>query len=232
MTQTKRTKKTKRSARLLMKQLELPMFRPRRLPRPYQPTRTGKVPHMTRPDMSGMIHVVMPIERGLPGMRTPRLLRCLEGCFRAGMKKPDFAVTHYSVQQNHFHVVAETKDRHTLARGIQALAIRLAKQLNAHWHRRGKGRVFAERYFATAVKTWKQAWRTIRYVLNNGRKHGTWTKKDRPDPFSSGPWFSRWRGRPSRPLRGAPVMPFTSSFYLPSIDVNDIPGPRWSEAIF
>ena len=236
MTQSdkKEPKRTARSKRSALKQLELPIrstFRPRRAPRPYLPTRTGKVPHATRPDMSGMIHVVLPIVRGLPGLRTPRLLRRLERCFRAGMQKLGFALTHYSVQEDHIHLVVQVQDRHGLARGIQGLAIRLAKQLNAHWHRRGKGRVFAERYFAAAVTTWQQARRTIRYVLNNGRKHGSWSKKDRPDPFSSGPWF-RWRDSTRRPLRRAPVMPFNFAVYLPSIDVNDVPGPRWREAIF
>ena len=231
MTQRKRTKKTARAQQLELHQLRtFEQFRPRRAPRAYLPTRAGKVPHLSRPEMSGMIHVVMRIARGLPALRTPRLLRRLERCFRAGMKRLGFALTHYSIQQDHLHLIVEAKDRGALARGIQALAIRIAKQLNNHWHRRGKGRVFAERYFAAALTSWQQMWRTIRYVLSNGRKHGTWTKKDRPDPFSSGPWF-RWApGVKNQALREPPVMP-SSFIQLLSMNVNDVPGPRWREAL-
>ena len=46
---------------------------------------------------------------------------------------------------------------------------------------------------ALELKKRAQAWRTLRYVLNNGRKHGVWLARDQPDPFSSGRWFKRWR---------------------------------------
>jgi len=207
-----------------MKQLELPLA-PTRKPRRYLPTRNGKVPHMRRPDMAGPVHVVQRIAQGLPELRTPRLLRVFERCFRAGKQREGFALTHYSVQRDHVHLVVEARDRRALARGMQALAIRIAKRLNAHWHRRGKGRVFAERYFALALTSWRQTWNAIRYVLNNGRKHGTWTKRDRPDPFSSGPWLREWTIE-RWPTRRAPVMPSTF-IALRRFDVNDVPGVRW-----
>ena len=106
-----------------------------------------------------------------------------------------------------------------------------AKQLNSRWNRKGHGRVFAERYFALALTSYRQMWRTVRYVLNNGRKHGTWTKKDEPDPFSSGPWFFRWNIEPRRPSRRPPVKPPRYYDWLACIGVNDVPGPRWQEAL-
>jgi REP element-mobilizing transposase RayT len=145
-----------------LKQLEL--FRPRRSPaaaREHLPARRGRVPHSIRPDVSGGVHVVQRIARGLPELRTPRLLRDFERSFRAAKERKGFALTHYSVQRDHLHLVVEAEYRHSLARGMQALSIRIAKQLNSHWHRRGKGRVFAERYFATALTSWQQIWRTI-----------------------------------------------------------------------
>ena len=229
---SKKQKRKRKDQRQGLKQLEL--FRPRRSPaaaREHLPTRRGRVPHSTRPEVSGGVHVVQRIARGLPELRTPRLLRVFERCFRAAKEKEGFALTHYSVQRDHLHLVVEAKDRHSLARGMQALSIRVAKQLNSHWHRRGKGRVFAERYFATALTSWQQIWRTIRYVLSNGRKHGTWTEKDRPDPFSSGPWFTQWWNRPRRPTRSSPVMPSRWVILLRRFDVNEIPCPRWHEAI-
>ena len=87
--------------------------------------------------------------------------------------------------------MVEARNKRKLARGMQALAIRIAKNLNAHWNRR-RGQVFAERYFAVALRTWQHMIRAVRYVLSNGRKHGVWTTKDEPDPYSSGPWFPFW----------------------------------------
>jgi len=70
----------------------------------------------------------------------------------------------------------------------------------------------------------------LRYVLNNGRKHGTWSAKDQPDPFSSGRWFHRWMasGGIKRPLRRAPVerSQILELFFLAPIRLDDLPGPR------
>jgi len=101
--------------------------------------------------------------------------------------------------------------------------------LNSLWNRR-KGNVFAERYFANAMTTVRQMWRTIRYVLNNGRKHGTWTVKGQPDPYSSGRWYRQWDTRDiCRPLRSSPVMRARGIVYIPPIDIDHMPGSRWQE---
>jgi len=147
------------------------------------------------------------------------------------MEQKGFALTHFSIQDGHVHLVVEVTDRKKLSRALQVLGIRMAKALNSLWHRK-KGHVFAERYFAAAMKSVRQMFRTIRYVLNNGRKHGTWTVKGRPDPYSSGPWFRFWRERDiCRPLRRSPVMESRRivSFFL--FDIDEMPGPRWHEFV-
>src|SRR6185295_1922908 len=72
--------------------------------------------------------------------------------------------------------------------------------------------------------------RRRRYVLNNGRKHGAWSAKDRPDPYSSGRWFLRWCTLDPlrRPLRIPAVeRPHTFELLaLPAIALDDLPGPR------
>jgi hypothetical protein len=129
--------------------------------------------------------------------------------------------------------MVEVKNRRKLSKGLQALGIRLAKSLNSLW-RRKKGHVFAERYFAVALENWRQMWRTIRYVLNNGRKHGSWRVKGKPDPYSSGRWYLPWSQRDfCRPLRRSPVMQAASiATFIPWIGIDDMPGPRWQEAVF
>ena len=164
-------------------------------------------------------------------MRTPRAWRVLERAFRAGKEKEGFNVAEFSVQNDHLHLIVDTRDERTLAKGMQGLAIRIAKALNRYWRRR-IGSVFAERYFARVLTTHIQLWRAVKYVLSNARKHGAWFSKDQPDPYSSGRWYCRWheRDRIRRPLRGAPVSPGRSllfAFYaLSFFSVADVPGRR------
>ncbi len=189
--------------------------------------RSSRVPHATRPRIRGAAHVVLRICRGLPWLRTPKTYRVLERAFRNGKVKPGFRLIEFSVQQDHLHLIVEADDRRKLARGMQGLMIRIAKGLNRLWRRR-IGRVFADRYFSLAITQWKQAWRTVRYVLHNGRKHGVWKAKDRPDPYSSGRWFLRWGRDICRPLRCSPVARAQVMFFmmLPVIALDDVPGPR------
>src|SRR5574341_2318527 len=168
--------------------------------------RRPNVPHTTRPEVSGPCHVVLRICRGLPWLRTPKTYRVLERCFRKCKEKKGFAIVEYSVQRDHLHLIVEASNRRKLTRGMQGLAICVAKALNRFWRRR-IGRVFDDRYFARALETWKQVQRAVRYVVLNAKKHGTWNSNDRPDPFSSGQWVTRWNTIHDfrRPLRRPPV---------------------------
>ena len=131
----------------------------------------------------------------------------LERAFRQATEKQGFALVQFSVQRDHLHLLIEAESKQELARGMQGLAIRIAKNLNRFW-RRGVGSVFAERYFARAVQTAKEIKRALAYVLNNARKHGVWSSPTKPDPFSSGRWYTGWYeglANTCRPLRTPPV---------------------------
>ena len=142
----------------------------------------------------------------LPWLRTPRTWRVLERAFRMGKVKPGFRLVQFSVQGDHLHLLVEAESKRELACGLQGLAIRIGKNLNRFW-RRTAGSVFAERYFARAVRTAKEIRRALAYVLNNARKHRVWSSPTQPDPYSSGRWYSGWLGGPDicRPLRAPPV---------------------------
>ena len=137
------------------------------------------------------------------------------------------------MQHDHIHLIVDAMSRSRLARAMQGLMIRIAKALNRFWRRR-VGSVFADRYFALALVKRTQTWRTLRYVLNNGRKHGAWLAKDQPDPFSSGRWFRRWTSSEGirRPLRRSPVerSRFIELLTFLTIDIDDMPGPRQFES--
>jgi len=194
--------------------------------------RSSKVPHSKRPEVRGVCHVVLRIQRGLPWLRTPRTYRVLEGAIRDRNTKLGFAVVHYSVQGDHLHLLVEAEGKRELARGLQGLLISIAKRLNRWWRRR-RGSVFADRYFCRLAAGAREVKRALHYVLNNARKHGSWSSPDQPDPFSSARWF--WglvkRGRDiCRPLRTSPVAEARSmDLQIPgflNLDVAFVPGRR------
>ena len=102
-------------------------------------------------------------------MRSPEAMRGFRSAFVAGKRKAGFRLVHYSVQPNHIHLICEADDEVRLARGLQGLAIRVARRVNAALGRKGK--LFNDRYHAKAVTSPRQVRATAVYVLNNTRKH-------------------------------------------------------------
>jgi hypothetical protein len=100
-------------------------------------------------------------------------------------------LVHYSVQSNHLHLVVEAANRRALTRGMQGLAIRLARRVNASVGR--KGRLFNDRYHARALRTPLQVRRVLVYVLRNDQRHwaqgGLSLPPWRLDPCSSAATF-------------------------------------------
>ena len=186
-------------------------------------------PHAPRPWVSGPVHVTLKLCRGLPSLRTPRAYRVLERAFRAGKEKEGFGLYQFSVQRDHIHLIVEVNNRMELSRGMQGLAIRIAKAINKHWGGR-QGTVFAERYFARALEKPMQVWRAIRYVVNNARKHGEWSSDTQPDPFSSGRWLHCWEHLPGIrwPTRSPPLARarhyLTISWRNFPLALTDLPG--------
>ncbi len=136
------------------------------------------------------VHVTVRIARGLPGLRERNAYYLLLRSFRAGRDRFGFRLNHYSVQTNHVHMIVEAEDSRSLTRGMQGLQIRMAKALNKLWRR--AGRVFADRFHNRILRTPGEVRNVLAYVLNNGRRHGSFATKDIPDPFSSGCWFDGW----------------------------------------
>jgi hypothetical protein len=126
---------------------------------------------------------------------------------RAGCDRFGFRLVEYSVVTNHFHLIVEVPDQRALTREAKGLFVRLAKQLNKLWGR--KGCVFPERYYARALETPRQVRRALVYVLHNARRHRCWGAGI--DPFSSGAWFDGYRAGPDR---------------LPAVVASPIPAGR------
>ncbi|TAJ14477.1 MAG: hypothetical protein EPO68_12720 [Planctomycetota bacterium] len=120
--------------------------------------------------------------------------RLIVDTLRAGADRFGFRLIEYSVQSNHVHLLVEVPDRHALTRGAKGLFVRLAKQLNRAWGRRGQ--VFAERFHARALCSPREVRRALAYVLHNARRHGS--HGSGIDPHSSGPWFDGFSTRRER----------------------------------
>jgi REP element-mobilizing transposase RayT len=109
------------------------------------------------------------VQRGVPSLREHSLFVEVRKALAAAKHQFGFALVHFSVQRDHLHLIAEANDRRALSQGIQGLSIRLALAVNRHLDR--KGRLFADRYHARALKTPREVRFALRYVLLNVHKH-------------------------------------------------------------
>jgi hypothetical protein len=69
--------------------------------------RSERVPHEKRPQHYGMSHVIYRLKPGMESLRRPKVLRVLEGAFRAAKRKGGFRLIAYSLQDTHIHMIVE-----------------------------------------------------------------------------------------------------------------------------
>jgi putative transposase len=165
-------------------------------PRAGRKRQKNTVSHQTRPAFPTRFpqHVTMRLGADTPPIASEWLMkRVIRPCI-ALCEKPTFRVVEFNVLSNHLHLVCEANDAMTLARGVQGLAIRLARRLNTALKRKGK--FFGPRYHAVALRSPAQVRNTLRYVLLNRKHHAAADKRFFAgwiDPYSSGAWFRGWQ---------------------------------------
>ena len=124
------------------------------------------VPHRPRPPHERWhpVHVTLRARHGLPSLRSDALFatvrRGLSQASRGGLRLVEF-----SVQRDHVHLLVEAVDVRVLSRGIQGLAIRIARAVNRVLRRRG--RVWIDRFHARALRTPREVRNALVYVLQN-----------------------------------------------------------------
>ena len=160
-----------------------------------RPRKQGAVSHDKRSRFPKRFpqHVTLRLGANTPPIAREYLMRrvirpCITLC-----EKPFFRVVEFNVLSNHVHLICEADDAMTLARGVQGLAIRLARRLNIALKRKGK--FFGPRYHAVALRSPSQVRNTLRYVLLNRKHHAPAAQrffKGWIDPYSSGVWFRGW----------------------------------------
>jgi len=156
----------------------------------------GSFGHERRPEHLAPHPVHVVLKARFRSFRTqfvfPTVRRALADAARA---LSGFRIVQFSVQADHVHLIVEARSRVTLSRGMQGLAIRIARRVNALASRTGK--LWKERYFARELTSPRAVRNALAYVLNNFRKHRG-TSSSAIDPYSSAPYFSGFaelRGR-------------------------------------
>jgi putative transposase len=134
-------------------------------------------------------------------------------------------VLHYSVQQDHIHLVVEAADKRALSSGVRGLAIRVALYVNDLLLRRGS--FWADRWHGRALKTPREVRSALVYVLANFRKHLLAKRNEAArtpsgiDPCSSAAWFDGFREW--TPASGRPPPFAECSASGGSFGVDDMP---------
>jgi REP-associated tyrosine transposase len=115
-------------------------------------TRDPGVTHDARPRLAPRypVHATLRTLPGVPNLRRASVYAVIEAAFRALLARVDFRVVHFSVQSNHVHLILEAHDARALSRGMQGLAIKIARGVNRVTGRRGK--LWRGRYHARILR--------------------------------------------------------------------------------
>ncbi len=156
-----------------------------------------KAPHRPRTSLpkGSVVHVTMRVRHDVPRLRTTRMIRELRKTWAAGCERGSFRLVHFSLQQNHAHLIVEARDKTALASGMKSIGARFARAANRVFRR--KGPVLSERFHHRVLTTPGEVRRALAYVLLNVRKHWLQRTGSRPparlDLASSGRWFDGWK---------------------------------------
>ncbi len=155
-----------------------------------------RVAHQRRPphDRHCPVHVTLRTVPGVPSLRSATMYPAIRSAFAAA-SNARFRLLHFSAQADHVHLLVEADDATALARGLQGLAIRVARSVNRVVGRRGK--VWFDRYHARPLRTPREVRHGLVYVLQNWKKHVAGARGI--DRCSSGAWFEGWRQRLDAP---------------------------------
>jgi REP element-mobilizing transposase RayT len=161
------------------------------------------VPHRRRGvhDPRCPAHVTLRARPGLPSLRGDAVFAAVRAALAAS-STATFRVVHWSIQADHVHLLVEADGHLRLIRGLQGLAVRVARAANRALKSRGS--VWADRYHVRRLSTPREVRHALVYVLQNWRKHIPGARG--LDPRSSAAWFPGWRVPTACPSARAPVV--------------------------
>jgi REP element-mobilizing transposase RayT len=115
------------------------------------------------------VHVTLRLRKGVPSLRTQRLMHEVRRSLAAACERGEFRVAHYSIQRDHAHLIVEARGREALARGMKSIAARLARAVNRVFSRSGP--VLDGRFHHRVLRTPREVRNALAYVLLNARRH-------------------------------------------------------------
>ena len=131
--------------------------------------RGKRVTHDARPRFKKLpVHTTLRVREEVAFLRRPDVFAAVAACIDAAHGAL-FRVVHFSVLGNHLHLIVEAQDQAGLARGMQGLAVRIARAVNRTTARRGG--VFADHYHAHLLRSPTEVARAVAYVLGNYLHH-------------------------------------------------------------
>jgi REP element-mobilizing transposase RayT len=138
-----------------------------------------QTPHRARPVHRKANPVHVTLRAGLRSLRSQQVARTALRALRDS-NRDWFRVVHYSVQENHVHLILEAEDRDALWAGVRGLMVRIARRVNRLLRRRG--RFWADRWHGRDLEGPRQVRNALVYVLQNHKKH---SRSASLDPLSS-----------------------------------------------
>ena len=151
--------------------------------RPATVGRRARRRHAKRPLLRARfpVHVTWRMRRDVLAAQHARCFSGLARAFWGGCDRFEFRLVHYSVQGNHMHLLVEAHDEKSLARGMNGLGVRVARQLNrASWAVTATCSTSA--ITRTSCSTPTEVRNARSYLLTNARKH---LRLDGEDPYAS-----------------------------------------------
>jgi len=203
-----------------------------------RPRKAGRrrVVHRKREGFSSArpLHVTIRVVDEVGVLRKRKRYQVLHEVFCQTARK-GFRICHYSVQDDHIHLIVEASNRAAMSSGMRSVNVRIGKGMNRKLGR-DSGTVIADRYHEEHLGSPRQVRNTLAYVLNNLRKHvmtemGTTCEWDWVDPCSSAQYFDGWKNKDPVPITSESPVDAPRTFLLKRlwrrhrlIDVNAIPG--------
>lgn len=152
-------------------------------------------PHRARPVHRKAHPVHITLRAGVRSLRNQRVAPTLLAALRDS-NCDWFRIIHYSVQENHIHLIAEAEDSNGLASGVRGLMVRIARRVNRLLGR--YGRFWADRWHSRALESPHEVRNALVYVIQNHKKHARSTALD---PLSSAASFDGFAAAIPRSFR-------------------------------
>ena len=153
------------------------------------PVQQRHTPHRSRAKHQAANPVHITLRSSVRSLRKQFVVRTVLGALRDSNTER-FRIAHYSVQDNHLHLIVEADSKAALSTGMRGLMVRLAKRVNKLLFRRG--RFWADRWHGNALTAPRQVRNALVYVLQNRKKHVFSEPRARisaVDQLSSARWF-------------------------------------------